>query len=77
MRAIAITMVITAHSLFLFKDYDNSLFDILHVFGFLGVEIFFVLSGFLIGGILFRLFTSNEVSFYDIKHFWIRRWFRT
>lgn len=44
---------------------------------FLGVELFFVLSGFLIGNILIRTFMSSDFTFHDVKHFWIRRWFRT
>ncbi len=43
-----------------------------------GVEIFFVLSGFLIGGILLRQLEQNKFSsLHDVKHFLIRRWFRT
>jgi peptidoglycan/LPS O-acetylase OafA/YrhL len=77
MRATAICMVVFAHSLYIFKDYNNAYIQFLDIFGFLGVEIFFVLSGFLIGGILFRLFASKEFSFKDLKQFWMRRWFRT
>lgn len=40
------------------------------------MEIFFVLSGFLIGGILFRDIDKNKGIFYTLKHFWIRRWMR-
>lgn len=43
--------------------------------GGLGVEVFFVLSGFLIGDILLRQL-QKENSFKSIKTFWFRRWFR-
>ena len=47
-------------------------------FGALGVELFFVLSGFLIGNILIKIFIgSNEFTFSTVRDFWIRRWFRT
>ncbi len=42
-----------------------------------GVELFFVLSGFLIGGILIKLFNKSDFGFKTIGNFWIRRWFRT
>jgi peptidoglycan/LPS O-acetylase OafA/YrhL len=39
-----------------------------------GVDLFFVLSGFLIGGICFRSFRDEEFSFWN---FWRSRWWRT
>ncbi len=43
-----------------------------------GVELFFVLSGFLIGGILIKLFESDEsFGVKTIANFWVRRWLRT
>ncbi len=51
--------------------------DKLSPLGVLGVELFFVLSGFLIGTILIRTFLNTDYTFRDVRNFWIRRWFRT
>ena len=42
-----------------------------------GVTIFFVLSGFLIGGILIRSFEREELTIKNLVNFWIKRWVRT
>ncbi len=44
--------------------------------GGVGVEIFFVLSGFLIGGILFKNLSYNKPFFTTFWNFWRRRWLR-
>lgn len=74
MRAIAILMVLISHSRFLNTFYPrlNSLGSL----GFLGVELFFVLSGFLIGSILIKTFEQN-IGIKSLRIFWIRRWLRT
>ena len=44
--------------------------------GAIGVEIFFVISGFLIGGILFKEINNNNNLQKTLRIFWVRRWFR-
>lgn len=65
-RALAISLVLLAH-------FAKPLAS----FGVFGVEIFFVLSGYLIGGILHRQFTSEIIHPSDLWLFWRRRWYRT
>ncbi|HEY3756602.1 MAG TPA: acyltransferase [Opitutaceae bacterium] len=74
MRAAAILAVVAGHGSTLlsgpFKTFhDFFLFD--------GVSVFFVLSGFLIGGILIRDVESRGESVATLRHFWVRRWYRT
>jgi peptidoglycan/LPS O-acetylase OafA/YrhL len=69
-RSIAILLVLVAH-LGIEKQHTAGL-----ELGGIGVEIFFVLSGFLIGQIIVKTF-SKSVSMDSILQFWIRRWFRT
>jgi peptidoglycan/LPS O-acetylase OafA/YrhL len=79
LRALAILLVLISHG----RHYLGNAFgfntEYLSFGGYLGVELFFVLSGFLIGGILLKIFNKKDkdISLKDIKNFWIRRWFRT
>ncbi|GAB3777499.1 acyltransferase [Spirosoma horti] len=77
LRALAILCVLLAHTLRLVGN--NSIIKIASIYGaVIGVEIFFVLSGFLIGTILIKVhYEENFTRFESIKIFWIRRWFRT
>jgi len=76
MRAIAILIVVDSHATMALGNYYNSPF-----WHFLlpdGVELFFVLSGFLIGGILIRSYEKNAgFNRRLLLNFWTRRWFRT
>lgn len=75
MRTTAVTLVLLSHSLaFLpFTGLREYLFNFL---GFAGVEIFFVLSGFLIGNIMYKAF-QKKLDKKGLRIFWIRRWYRT
>lgn len=76
MRAIAILVVVDSHATVALKEYYSGTF--LHQLIPDGVELFFVLSGFLIGGILIRSY-EKKGSFDRslLLNFWTRRWFRT
>ncbi len=75
LRAIAILTVVYVHG----KEYASEFIPIkvYNFFRFDGVTAFFVLSGFLIGGILIKIMENTEFRTRDIFNFWIRRWFRT
>jgi peptidoglycan/LPS O-acetylase OafA/YrhL len=72
MRAVAILAVLLAHTQYLLQIAGVPaipLFD--------GVDLFFVLSGFLIGGILLRTLSQEGVTASALLGFWRRRWLRT
>jgi peptidoglycan/LPS O-acetylase OafA/YrhL len=77
MRATAILMVLVGHCSWIFPESDSTFAALLALSGFLGVEIFFVLSGFLIGRIIYRQFTTGDFNTSAVMHFLKRRWFRT
>jgi peptidoglycan/LPS O-acetylase OafA/YrhL len=74
LRAIAILMVVIEHGGNLLPA---NLRAINYLFVLDGVSIFFVLSGFLIGGILIKCIEKEGYNFKMLKKFWVRRWFRT
>jgi peptidoglycan/LPS O-acetylase OafA/YrhL len=69
LRGIAILMVLFCHYFLVVEPqaaWGNTLGR--------GVDLFFVLSGFLISGLLFKEFKSS--GYIDLKRFWIRRGFK-
>ena len=75
LRAIAICLVVYEHGNFII----DAAFPVLAGIKIIdGVDIFFVLSGFLIGGVLLRdLKKKQRVTVSFVKTFLVRRWFRT
>ena len=74
LRFIAIFMVLLGHSLILAP---GNLKPYVYPFIYDGVAIFFVLSGFLIGGILIKILNKENPSYKVLLDFWKRRWMRT
>lgn len=70
-RSIAIILVLAAH-LSPFFIFNRIVFNMLYHSGLYGVELFFVLSGFLIGNIILSK-SSSVLSFSEIKKFYFRR----
>lgn len=75
LRAIAIILVLISHGRWLLPDGPYRQY--MSNGGYFGVELFFVISGFLIGTLLVKMFSDHECKISDIKSFWIRRWMRT
>lgn len=71
LRALAILLVFLCH----YRAYDRPVWvDLIGQFGWTGVDLFFVLSGYLIGEQLFRQTIQHQTI--DFKHFYISRSFR-
>ena len=77
-RAIAILLILCSHStILIFPESQSTLIKIIQFFGTIGVDLFFVLSGFLIGGILIKQIEAKQTKFKNFTQFWMRRWLRT
>src|ERR1700730_16180708 len=76
LRAAAIMSVICAHGFVVLYPHLVGVLGIFGHGGFYGVELFFVLSGFLIGQILIRQGPALDRAA-NVAVFYVRRWFRT
>jgi peptidoglycan/LPS O-acetylase OafA/YrhL len=76
-RTIAILLVLFAHTRWISDHYPKLIDYAMRLSGTIGVEVFFIISGFLIGKIILREIQKPDFSFSSIKTFLFRRWFRT
>lgn len=76
-RATAILLVLFSHLYYVLGSVHPTVISLSGLAGYAGVELFFVLSGFLIGGILLRQFLTSNFTFANFWVFIKRRWFRT
>ena len=74
LRAAAILFVVLLHGCFITPDRIS---EKVGIFLLDGVSIFFVLSRFLIGGILIKILAKEKPNFTTLFGFWKRRWYRT
>lgn len=72
LRGVAVLLVLGHHFLpELNAGRLQPLTALVHRFGWTGVDLFFVLSGFLVGGLLFKELRTHGTL--DVRRFWIRR----
>jgi peptidoglycan/LPS O-acetylase OafA/YrhL len=76
LRAAAILSVICAHGFVVLYPHFGGVLGVFGHGGFYGVELFFVLSGFLIGQILIQQGLALTQAA-NVAVFYVRRWFRT
>ena len=74
MRALAIIPVVMSHGGFILDKAETN-FPWIPLID--GVELFFVLSGFLIGSILLKIFNAPDFQFHSLLNFFKKRWLRT
>lgn len=75
LRALSISLLLFSHSSWIYNS-TSVLGKLQDASGFLGVELFIVLSGFLIGGILYKQFLHENYGFKDASLFVFRRLMR-
>jgi peptidoglycan/LPS O-acetylase OafA/YrhL len=75
LRVLALSMILFSHSSWIYNS-TGILGKLQDMSGFLGIELFIVLSGFLIGGILYKQFSHGNYTLKDASLFVYRRLMR-
>lgn len=76
LRVISIALVLCSHTSWIYPPSSSLLAKAVDMCGFFGVEIFFVLSGFLIGSIIFKQFLREDYGLKTMMSFLNRRMIR-
>jgi peptidoglycan/LPS O-acetylase OafA/YrhL len=77
MRAAAILMVLSSNTFLIYPAGNGLASQIFALFGFWGVEVFFVLSGYLVGKILFKVYMQKDFTIHSVFYFLKRLWCST
>ena len=76
LRVISIMLVFCSHTSYIYPADSGIFFKIIDMCGFFGVELFFVMSGFLIGRIMLAMYLRDDYSFKTTIRFLYRRLMR-
>lgn len=72
-RVVANFFILSAHTDWIYPKSSGVITKIKDVFGFLGIEIFFVISGFFVGRTLYFIFLKEEFHWSNFLNFFKRR----
>jgi peptidoglycan/LPS O-acetylase OafA/YrhL len=76
LRVISIALVLCSHTSWIYPPSSSLLAKAVDMCGFFGVELFFVLSGFLIGSIIYKQFLREDYGLKTMTNFLNRRMIR-
>lgn len=76
LRVISILLVLCSHTSYVYPADSGFLFKIIDMCGFFGVELFFVMSGFLIGRIILKMYLRDDYNLKTTIRFLYRRLMR-
>lgn len=72
-RAFSVFLILFSHSSWIYPPSNTILSKAKDMSGFFGIEIFLVMSGFLVGNIIYKQFNSDSYGLKEVKLFLLRR----